>query len=247
MSDQDRAGQPARAAAPKSRTTGPAVRRACPADADTAVAILAQAFQDDAVTAWVFPDARRRRALLPDFFRVVVEDLLAHGEIHLADDSGVVLVVPPDAPDPTPGELRRHESRLRAATAECGDRAVAIARLLDEHHPRDRAHSYVVFNAVRPARQGRGVSSAILRQVTALADAVDAGCYVECSSPESLELMVRHGFAPLPVVPLPGGPVLRPAWREPLPTGRPTAAQAAKEAAAQTAAEAAGQPAEAVG
>ncbi|MFJ6213537.1 GNAT family N-acetyltransferase [Streptomyces sp. NPDC092296] len=219
--DSSGAGRPARATAPRTRTPGPAVRPARPADADAAVAILAQAFQDDAVTAWVFPGADRRRALLPGFFRVVVDDLLTHGEIHLAGDVGVTLVAPPDAPDPTPARRRRHEERLRAATAECADRAVAIGQLLDEHHPRDRAHYHVVFNAVRPDWQGRGVSSAILRHVADRADAAGAGCYVECSSPGSLALMVRHGFTPLPAVPLPGGPALHPAWRDPAPGGRP--------------------------
>lgn len=220
MTDEDRSGRPNRFAAPKNRITETPIRSACPADADTVVAILAQAFQDDPVTAWVFPDARRRRALLPSFFHAVVDDLLAHGEIYLDGEAGVTLFVPPHSQDAAPDRQRRHEERLRAETGECADRAVLISRLLEEHHPCGQDHYYVVFNAVHPDQQNRGVGSGILRRILARADAAGSGAYVECSTPRSLKLMARHRFTAWPLVALPDGPVLRPAWRDPHPDRR---------------------------
>jgi GNAT superfamily N-acetyltransferase len=194
------------------------VHTAGPADASVVVAVLAEAFQNDPVTAWVFPGAQRRRAVLPSFFHLVVEDVLEHGEIYLTSSgAGVTLAMPPDTPAVTPAQHGAYQWRLRACTGEFTERAVLISRLLEEHHPRHCAHYYLVFNAVRPARQGQGIGGMILRNVPDRADTDGVGTYVECSTPRSLCLMLRHGFHDLAPLPLPDGPSLYPAWRDPCP------------------------------
>jgi GNAT superfamily N-acetyltransferase len=190
-------------------------------DTPVVVDVLAEALQNDPVTAWVFPGAQRRRATLPSFFHTVVEDTLEHGEIYLTGSgAGVTLFMPPDAPAITPAQHDAHQRRLRACTGEFAERTVLISRLLEERHPRQYAHYYVVFNAVRPARQGQGIGGEILRRILDRADADGVGTYIECSTPRSLRLMLRHGFHDLAPLPLPEGPSLYPAWRDPMSRGR---------------------------
>ncbi|WP_157876021.1 GNAT family N-acetyltransferase, partial [Streptacidiphilus griseoplanus] len=89
-----------------------------------------------------------------------------------------------------------------------------IERLLRARHPQE-LHYYVQFQAVLPGRQGQGLCSALLRRILARADAEGVGAYIECSTPRSLALLLRHGFRELPPIQLPGGPALHPAWRDP--------------------------------
>ena len=208
------------------RSTGPAalIRAAGPADTEAVVDTLAKAFQDDPVTAWVFPGAQRRRAQLPGFFGKVVDEILERGEICLADTgAGALLFAPPGAAYPAPDrrhdreQQHNHEQRTPAPTLsrEPTDRSTLISDVLAVHRPHHRAHYYIVFNAVRPDRQGAGLGSAMVRHIVARADADHVGAYVECSNEGSLRLMLRHGFQPLPSIPLPDGPLLHPAWWEP--------------------------------
>jgi GNAT superfamily N-acetyltransferase len=208
---------------PRAHTREP-IRTAGPADASVVVAVLAEAFQNDPVIAWTFPGAQRRRAVLPSFFHAVVEDILDHGEIYLTSSgSGVMLFISPDTPAITSAQRDAHQRRLRACIGEFAERAVLISRLLEERHPQQRAHYYLVFGAVRPARQGRGIGGEILRSILDRADVEGVGTYGECSAPPSLRLMLRHGFHDLAPLPLPDGPSFYPVWRDPVPRARRTA------------------------
>lgn len=215
-------------------TARPPVRPAGPADLDTAVAILTAALADDPVTGWVFPDPDRRRTLLPAFLRDVAAALAPAGGVLLAGGDGVTLVVPPatsapkavSATVPRPGPAASASAypppqppagpRDYAAAAECAARAAAVDRLFAHVRAGRRPHYHLLFNAVRPRRQNRGVCGAILRHLRAAADATGTGTYVECSTARSAALMVRHGFRVLATAALPGGgPTLHAAWRPP--------------------------------
>lgn len=191
-------------------------RLAFPSDTDTIIETLAEALHDDPVTAWVIPGPDRRM-LLPGFFRTVVENLLEHGEIFLIrEGTGVVLVMPPGAPPPTPEQQESYARRMRARIGEFADRtALPIEDLLAAAHPRQADHYYIVFHAVRSSHQGRGMGSALLRHITDRADIAGVGTYLECSTRRSLNLLLRCGFQARPPIGLPGGPELYPAWREP--------------------------------
>ena len=155
--------------------------------------------------------------LLPGFFRTVVENILEQGEIFLIrEGTGVVLVMPPGAPPPTPEQQESYARRMRARIGEFADRtALPIEELLAAAHPRQVDHYYIVFYGVRPSHQGRGIGSGLLRHIIDRADVAGVGTYRECSTQRSLNLVLRCGFHARPPIGLPGGPELYPAWREP--------------------------------
>src|SRR5262245_17003024 len=70
------------------------VRRADARDADAAVRILADAFSDDPVCCWLFPDRARRQSAHPKFFQIFVHSVLTAGRLELADEVGVALWQP---------------------------------------------------------------------------------------------------------------------------------------------------------
>ncbi|MGH3774046.1 MAG: hypothetical protein ACRDRW_22090 [Pseudonocardiaceae bacterium] len=89
-----------------------------------------------------------------------MEDVLDHGEIHLTSSvAGVTLFMPPDAPASTPAQHDAYQRRLRAYTGDFAERAVLVSRFLEERHPQQRPHYYLIFGAARPAQQGKGSSA----------------------------------------------------------------------------------------
>ncbi len=69
---------------------------------------------------------------------------------------------------------------------------------------------------VEPERQGRGVGSALLREVLTQCDAEGLPAYLESSNERNLTLYRRHGFEVIEELRLGrSGPLLWLMWREP--------------------------------
>jgi len=91
-----------------------------------------------------------------------------------------------------------------------------VAGEMQRFHPKD-PHWYLSMLGVDPARQGRGLGSALLKHTLKSVDAQQAVAYLESSNPKNVPLYERHGFEVLGVI-QPGDfppliPMLRPAQR----------------------------------
>ncbi|MFC5719728.1 GNAT family N-acetyltransferase [Streptomyces gamaensis] len=210
---------------PPAPAVGAGVRRGTASDLRQAVQVLAEAFADDPVARWQLPDPGRRAAVLPAFFAFFVgEALRVDGLLVAGDLAGVRLFSPPcrapagEAQDAPAHAARKadFERALRERTGEDAHRTLQLFRLLDARRPRHTPHYHLVFSAVRPSLRGRGIGTATLRHVLRRADRERVGVYVESSTRRSQRLVLRHGFVPLPVLSLPGGPCLHPSWRAPV-------------------------------
>ena len=85
----------------------------------------------------------------------------------------------------------------------------------DQRQPRHADHHYLWFLGVRPAWQGRGYGSALLRAVLDDADRTGTPAYLEATSPDNCRLYQRHGFRVTGELTVAGGPSLWAMWREP--------------------------------
>lgn len=190
------------------------VRRAAMADGAVVSEILAQAFFDDPVISWAFPDDDRRRELLPDVFSLFVDGFLPASEVRVTEDEiGAALWMPPsaDAVDKDPDEMVRQIQALAGADAE---RFLALVTLMDEHHPHAPAY-YLLAIGVRPASQRTGVGSALMRPVLEQCDRDGVPAYLEATSERSRKLYERHGLKAIGQFAPPGAPPLWPMWRAP--------------------------------
>ena len=91
-----------------------------------------------------------------------------------------------------------------------------VGELMGGFHPAE-PHWYLPMIGVDPARQGRGLGSALLKHALALCDAERAPAYLESSNPKNVPLYERHGFEVVGEI-KPGDfpgltPMLRPARR----------------------------------
>jgi ribosomal protein S18 acetylase RimI-like enzyme len=198
--------------------TGSSVRKATLADAPRLAQALASAFQDDPVIAWIFPDERRRRRVLPAFMEFRLRELaFPHDEVWMTVDGAAAAVW---LPPPGRWQLSRPQ-RLRLLpplVRFLGLRTASILGGLDrmeEGHPSDPSHWYLFILGTEQAAQGRGLGSALLAQVLTRIDADGMPVYLESSNERNIALYGRHGFEMTGEVAIPGGPRIWPMWRQP--------------------------------
>ncbi|MEU0792114.1 GNAT family N-acetyltransferase [Amycolatopsis sp. NPDC005961] len=183
------------------------VRAADPSEVDIVVELLVEAFQDDPVSRWVFPDAGRRRAVShPAFFGALVEAGFAAGHVDVTGDHTAAVIWLPAGGDDEPIE------GLDAAEA---DRLGVLLGLMAAVEPAGPLW-HAQFVGVRPGHQGRGIGGRLLRHGLDRADAEGVPTYLEASSPDSTRLYRRLGFRDHgPAFRPPGGPPMQPMRRPP--------------------------------
>jgi len=89
-----------------------------------------------------------------------------------------------------------------------------VGELMDQFHP-EEPHWYLSMIGVDPARQGRGLGSALLKHTLAMIDAEGVLAYLESSSPKNISLYERHGFEVLGHIAPADFPGLTPMLRKP--------------------------------
>jgi ribosomal protein S18 acetylase RimI-like enzyme len=187
------------------------IRRAGFDDLAGAAGVLATAFQDDPVFSWCVPDATRRAALLPSFFRIIANAIAVHDDIHVAAVSsrpvsgaidGAAMWLPPDAAPV--GDL---EAPFAELFGDDAGRTFDIVGLLEAAHPH-APHHYLWFVGVAPDAQGRGIGSTLLR------DGGTGPAYLEATSKDNRRLYERHGFEVVNELRVGSSPTLWAMWRE---------------------------------
>ncbi|WP_066367113.1 GNAT family N-acetyltransferase [Herbidospora mongoliensis] len=177
------------------------IRRADDTDRQTVVDVLTEAFTEDPIVRWLFPEPDQRAERLAGFYRT----LLTHpaAEVYLAGDEGASVWLTMTAGPPP------HEDHSDT-------RLSALARALDARHPDHEPHLYLACMGVISGRQGAGLGSALLRHRLERADPDGLPAYLEASSPRSRDLYRRHGFEEHgPPVRVADSPLLWPMWRRP--------------------------------
>src|SRR5262245_55965300 len=96
------------------------IRRAGFDDLNGVASVLATSFQDDPIFSWCIPDAARRAAILPTFFRVVANAIAPHDDIHVAAITS----------RPVSGAIDGAALWLPPGAAPVGDLEAAFAELL---------------------------------------------------------------------------------------------------------------------
>ncbi|MFJ2907086.1 GNAT family N-acetyltransferase [Streptomyces sp. NPDC087212] len=203
---------------------GVAIRTAGQGDRERVVRLLDEAFQDDPVSTWVFPDAAHRRAAHPRLMAAFTDIVLAEGRVDLTEDGSACalwLSIPAgdadggdtdgddgtddtdadDGTDDTDADDGTDDTdaddgpaRLRDAVDPGNERVELIGRLTAGVHPADRAHAYLWMIGVAPDRQGEGLGTALMAPVLGRCDRAGLPAYLEASSARSRALYARLGF-----------------------------------------------------
>jgi GNAT superfamily N-acetyltransferase len=193
------------------------IRRADHADHQAVATIVAGAFFDDPVVAWLLPDVDRRRQVIVPLFEVSIEPYLRNGEVYLTDKGeGAAVWLPPGHELTTSEEeAATFGAALEAVAADAIERLGLLEETFAQHHPEGPLY-YCQFLATVPALQGRGIGSAFLRDQLQRADQERMPAYHEATTPRNRALYERHGYVNQGEITLPdGGPTLWRMWRDP--------------------------------
>lgn len=193
---------------------GTEVTRISEGDIPEVVETLAQGFFDDPIFRWWLPAEGRRKEILPEFFGLVVETYLPGGEIYRTGDGVAAAVWAPPGIESSEEETAQFMSAVGEVTGEYAETAFEIFEALEAKHPTD-SHSYLFLLAARPGFQGRGLGSALLREVLDGCDRTGVPAYLEATCADNRRLYERHGFVTTGEITVRDSPPLYPMWREP--------------------------------
>jgi ribosomal protein S18 acetylase RimI-like enzyme len=207
------------------QAAGPAELLA-PGRLDEAASVLARAFVDDPVWAWIVPGRERRDRLLPWLFRVSLDGArddgtlwVTQGEIH-----AVARWLGPGRGRGQPRlgslpSLALAPFRLRAGVRRAAAFGRAHAKLRKEIAP--GSHWYLAGIGVDPAFQNRGLGGVVMAPGLDRADADGLPAALVTATSRNHSFYERHGFEIAAVRRVPnGGPELWGMVREPRPGSR---------------------------
>jgi GNAT superfamily N-acetyltransferase len=195
-----------------------AVRTATPDDLGGLAAVLTDAFVDDPLMSWAFPDPATRPLRLRALWTFLGgEGYLPFGASTVVPgsggaDAGALWLAPGQDLDDAFWDARGHA--FANALEHDLDRLSSLSDLMDAHHPHE-PHWYLLAIGVSPQRQGGRLGSALLAHTLAVADERREPAYLESTSPRSRALYERVGFVVTGEFAAPDGPPVWPMWREP--------------------------------
>ncbi|MFA7763978.1 GNAT family N-acetyltransferase [Streptomyces sp. NRRL S-448] len=203
---------------------GYGIRFARPSESGAVAALLARAFADDPVMAWMVP-AAGRESRIARYFRLAQRQQRPHaGAVRVAaTGEGRLLAA---ALWSGPGRWKPSAVQELAALPRYASifglrglpRAGEVQNAMDEAHPQP-PHWYLPSVGTDRGLQGMGVGSALLGQQLADCDRLGQPAYLESSNVTNLPFYEKLGFRVTGEIRLPaGGPTLWPMWRDPDPT-----------------------------
>ncbi|MGI8879859.1 MAG: GNAT family N-acetyltransferase [Jatrophihabitans sp.] len=157
-----------------------------------AASILARAFHDDPVMAWMMPT--RRDIRLRRFFRGLLRYYVPEGACEVTSDGTAAAVwVPPGRIVPPIG---RQLAALPLLAAAAGRRIGEAGRTFDtaqKLHPKEPFWYLIAIGTV-PERRGAGRGSILLRSRLAHVDEAGLPAYLESSNETNIPFYKGHGF-----------------------------------------------------
>jgi ribosomal protein S18 acetylase RimI-like enzyme len=182
--------------------------------------VLADAFSDDPIFAWLIPlELRDRDHRLRTLFTSMSRSYLRQGKpcYVTGDGSAAALWA-------APGKWVFPASEMALETPPMfGVFRLKLLRALRTQLQIERLHAnqqpdhwYLGYLGTRRERQGQGLGGQLLRAVLDGADATGTPAYLESSNPRNLSLYERHGFRVVGELRALGrGPTIWRMWREP--------------------------------
>ena len=185
--------------------------------------VLACAFQDDPLFAYILADEEERRTHSPNLFAALVTYTLVYGDCTTTPElEGAACWLRPGKTELTFWRILRTGFGLQTSVArftpQARERFLGVMGYADDVHKRlmDRPHWYLWALGVDPGRQGRGIGSALLKPALRRADEEGFPCYLETQTEANVRFYEKRAFSVLESGDVPGHGV--PFWtmvREP--------------------------------
>jgi GNAT superfamily N-acetyltransferase len=161
------------------------------ADLDGVTETIWEAFRDDPIWRWAFPD----EAKLRPWWRFLIESALRYPWVWVLDDYAAAAVwIPPGGSELTEAEEQQVAPLLRELVGDRHADVIQVVERFDSAHPRTQPHYYLSLLGVHPDFRGRGIGMGLLADNLAVIDAEGAAAYLESSNPVNDERYRGAGF-----------------------------------------------------
>jgi len=171
---------------------------------------LTLGFSADPFMRWLYPDPGIFLEKFPTVLNHFGGRAFDHGSAFRGDEfTAGALWLPPGV---HPDEEQLVAWFEQTVAPDKLDALFATFEQMDEYHP-DEDCWHLAFIAVDPARQGKGLGSALLEACLEHCDADGRGAYLESTNPSNLSLYRRYGFEDMGVIQADGAPPLFPMQR----------------------------------
>lgn len=155
------------------------------------VDLLMLAFSSDPAMRYTWRTAADHVRWFEPFLMAMAGDAFVHGTAFVTEDLGAAALWRRPGVEVDPDAIGRIV--VQALPPERLEVPSQVGELMGGFHPAE-PHWYLPMIGVDPARQGRGLGSALLKHALALCDAEGAPAYLESSNPKNVPLYERHGF-----------------------------------------------------
>ena len=190
--------------------------------------IWADAFEQDPLMKWVFPDDADRRVSLNRWWEFMLDHMAAGSELHGTRADGCVAYwQPPRNEEPVSTGSRDGSNQVSNWRAEfvammtdlLGDLAPSRMEALGQMQQArlTEAHWYLAVLGTSPDQQSKGLGGKVLAPMLERCDRIGELAYLESSNPANVGFYRRHGFESLGEFTLGDGVLITPMSREPRP------------------------------
>jgi ribosomal protein S18 acetylase RimI-like enzyme len=199
MADPAMRESPVTQEAVRPRGGSPGVRAARRGEASVLGEVLADAFAEDPVFAWLIPPhLRGRDQRMRTFFTSMSRTYLRQGKpcYLTGDGSAAALWARPGRWAFPVGQMALETVPTAQAFRSRLLRALRVQMQIERLHARATTvpHWYLGYLGTRSSHQGQGLGTELLREVLAGADAGGVPAYLESSNERNLPLYERNGF-----------------------------------------------------
>jgi ribosomal protein S18 acetylase RimI-like enzyme len=189
------------------------VTRLKAAQINPAAQMMARAFQNDALYAYLIPDAADRINILPHMFMFRLRYGLQNGEVYTTSTrlEGAAVWIPSQNSHMTPWKMlraggfafiRKAGKEVMGRISSFGDYAAAI-----HHRHAPDPHWHLTPIAVDPTQQGKGYARLLLQNMLSRLDKEHMPCYLETQSEKNVAIYRKYGFEVVEQGIIPGTPI----------------------------------------
>ena len=192
---------------------------------DQITAIWADAFEQDPLMTWVFPDDAARRESLRTWWGFTLDHLPPGAELHGTRIDGCAAYWQPPRKEETPpaddpDEISDGQVAFVAMMTELlGELAPSRMEALGlmQRARLSEPHWYLAVLGTSVAQQSRGLGGRVLAPMLDRCDRIGQLAYLESSNPANVGFYRRHGFEPVGELVLGDGVLITPMARQPRP------------------------------
>ena len=183
----------------------PRVRRASETDRTRSLDVITDAFAQDPVVRWFFPDDATYPSRAAAFFGFLFDVRLAVDGIWVTDGGEAAAMWSPPGAAADEWEERRWDQAAAELAPDEVARCDAWDAAVAPHHP-ETPHWYLGVLATASERQGQGFGSAVAQPGIDAAAVVGLPAFLETGVERNVALYERMGFVVTGVIDAPGLP-----------------------------------------